>query len=78
MELFKFVIQVLSTIVLNLTPKGKALINMESTSKISSADWQTCEPRAWIAGGSPLPNSNAMTESQVVFRCEFVESFDLQ
>lgn len=60
--------QVLSTIVLNLTPKGKPLINMDSTAKIGFKDWQTCPPRPWQAGGTPLKSPVAMTESEVIFR----------
>nr|CAG4647637.1 EOG090X00BV [Moina brachiata] len=60
--------QIISTIVLNLTPKGKSLINMDSTAKISVKDWQTLPARPWLAGGTPQTSQNAMTESEVLFR----------
>ena len=60
--------QVLSTIILNLTPKGKPLINMKSTAKISVKDWQKKPPRRWLAGGTPLKTDIAMTESEVIIR----------
>lgn len=60
--------QILSTIIMNLTPKGKPCINMTSTAKISVKDWQTVPPRKWKAGGSPLKDANSMTESEVIIR----------
>ena len=60
--------QILSTIIINLTPKGKPLINIESGAKIGVKDWQNAAARPWRAGGTPLPNAQAMTESQVVIR----------
>lgn len=60
--------QVLSTIILNLTPKDRGLINMDSTAKISSKDWQTGVKRPWKAGGTELTNPISMSESEVIFR----------
>lgn len=60
--------QILSTLIVNLTPKDKPLINMNSTAKISVKDWQTVPPRAWKAGGTPLENANSMTESEVIIQ----------
>ena len=60
--------QILSTIIMNLTPKGKPLINMNSTAKISVKDWQTVEARPWKAGGSKLKSAIDMSESEVIFR----------
>ena len=60
--------QILSTIITNLTPKGKPLINMNSTAKISVKDWQSVPPRTWKAGGTPLQNANSMTESEVIIQ----------
>lgn len=59
--------QVLSTIILNLTPKGEPKINMTSKAKISVKDWQVAPARPWRYGGSPL-KGNSMTESEVVIR----------
>ena len=60
--------QVFSTIIMNLTPKGKPLINIESTAKISLKDWQNGTARQWKAGGTPLPKDQSMTESEVIIR----------
>nr|CAG4642277.1 EOG090X00BV [Evadne anonyx] len=59
--------QILSTIILNLTPKGEPKINMTSKAKISIKDWQVVPARPWRYGGTPL-KGNAMTESEVVIR----------
>ena len=58
---------------MNLTPEGKPLINMNSKSKVDDKEWRTCEPRPWIAGGSPIDGKDddvacQMSESQVIFR----------
>ena len=60
--------QIFSTIIINLTPKGKPLINIESTANISVRDWQNGTARPWKAGGTPLRNQQLMTESEVVIR----------
>lgn len=60
--------QILSTIILNLTPKDKPLINMNSTAKISVKDWQTGVQRPWKAGGTQLASAISMSESEVIFR----------
>lgn len=58
--------QVMSTIILNLTPKGKPLINMNSTAKISTKDWQKKPARKWLAGGTLHKKDVTMTESEVI------------
>nr|CAG4641431.1 EOG090X00BV [Eurycercus lamellatus] len=60
--------QILSTIIMNLIPKTKPQINMDSTAKISIKDWQTNTQRPWKAGGTPLSTPIIMSESQVIFR----------
>jgi DNA-directed RNA polymerase beta' subunit len=66
--------QIFSTIIINLTPKGKPLINIESKAKISVNDWQNGtakEKEKWEARGIFLPdkiNEELMTESEVVIR----------
>lgn len=59
--------QILSTVIINLTPKGKKLINMDSTAKISVKDWQTVSARKWEGGGTEL-QGNSMTENEVVIQ----------
>jgi len=59
--------QVLSTIILNLTPKGQHKINMTSTAKISVRDWQVQPARPWEYGGTQL-KGNSMTENEVIIR----------
>ena len=60
--------QVFSTIIINLTPKDKPPINIESTAKISAKDWQNGTARQWKAGGTPLLKVQSMTESEVIIR----------
>jgi DNA-directed RNA polymerase I subunit RPA1 len=59
--------QILSTVIINLTPKDRQLINMDSTSKISVKDWQTVPSREWVSGGTVL-ESNSMTENEVIIQ----------
>uniref|UniRef100_A0A1B0CN45 DNA-directed RNA polymerase subunit n=2 Tax=Lutzomyia longipalpis TaxID=7200 RepID=A0A1B0CN45_LUTLO len=59
--------QVLSTIILNIIPRGKDPICLTSTSKISAGAWSTAKPRKWKAGGTPILD-NSMTEAEVVIR----------
>lgn len=56
--------QILSTVIINLTPKGKKLINMDSTAKISVKDWQTVPARKWEGDGTELQG----TENEVVIQ----------
>ncbi|XP_039285485.1 DNA-directed RNA polymerase I subunit RPA1 [Nilaparvata lugens] len=60
--------QIISTIILNVIPKGKVPINLVSTSKISFKAWQKGKPRPWIAGGTPFTNPITMTEAEVIIR----------
>ncbi|CAG9767764.1 unnamed protein product [Ceutorhynchus assimilis] len=60
--------QVLSTVIINVIPKGHAPINLTSTSKISAKAWQKEKERNWKAGGTPLRNSNDMSEAEVIIR----------
>lgn len=59
--------QVLSTILINTIPDGVEKINLKSSAKINARQWQTAEERPWMAGGTPLTDSN-MTESEVIIR----------
>lgn len=46
--------QILSTVIINIIPKGKELINLNSTSKISATAWRAQPERKWEAGGTPF------------------------
>jgi len=46
--------QILSTVIINIIPKGKELINLISTSKISATAWRAQPERTWKAGGTPF------------------------
>ncbi|XP_059608966.1 DNA-directed RNA polymerase I subunit RPA1 [Phlebotomus argentipes] len=59
--------QVLSTIILNIIPRGKALLSLTSSSKINSKAWECAKPRTWKAGGTPLED-NSMSEAEVIIR----------
>ena len=59
--------QILSSVIINLTPKDRQLINMNSTAKISIKDWQTVPPRKWNGGGPELQGNN-MTENEVIIQ----------
>lgn len=60
--------QVLSTIIINIIPKGKPLITLSGKAKIGSKAWQKEPPRPWNAGGTPFSNANEMTEAEVIIR----------
>ncbi|CAH0691686.1 unnamed protein product [Spodoptera exigua] len=60
--------QILSTIIINTTPKGKPCLTLIGKAKISSKAWQKTPPRPWKAGGTPFTNPNTMTEAEVIIR----------
>ncbi|XP_050313380.1 DNA-directed RNA polymerase I subunit RPA1 [Anthonomus grandis grandis] len=60
--------QILSTVLINIIPKGKQLINLTASSKISARAWQKNKERPWKAGGTPFKNQNTMTEAEVIIR----------
>ncbi|KAJ8721870.1 hypothetical protein PYW08_004272 [Mythimna loreyi] len=60
--------QILSTIIINTTPKGKPCLTLIGKAKISSKAWQKTPPRPWKAGGTPFNNPNTMTEAEVIIR----------
>ncbi|KAG5680123.1 hypothetical protein PVAND_009648 [Polypedilum vanderplanki] len=59
--------QVFSTLILNIVPEGKRLLNLTSVAKIGAHLWQTEEKRKWKYGGSELQD-NEMSESEVIIR----------
>lgn len=58
--------QVLSTIIINSIPKGKAYLSLTGSAKISSKAWQKQPSRPWKAGGTLKDND--MSEAEVVIR----------
>lgn len=60
--------QVLSTIIINIIPKGKPYLSLEGKAKINSKAWQKYPSRPWKAGGSPFTNPNMMSEAEVIIR----------
>ncbi|XP_059057575.1 DNA-directed RNA polymerase I subunit RPA1 [Achroia grisella] len=60
--------QILSTIIINSIPKGKAYLTLMGKAKISSKAWQKESPRKWKAGGTPFLNPNTMSEAEVIIR----------
>ncbi|KAL3272242.1 hypothetical protein HHI36_022725 [Cryptolaemus montrouzieri] len=60
--------QILSTVIINIVPTGKELINLTATSKIRSKAWEKLPPRKWKGGGTPFKNENEMSEAEVIIR----------
>lgn len=59
--------QVLSTIIINIIPRGQALINLTSKSKIKPEEWKVKKARAWNCG-VPFSDPIIMSEAEVVIR----------
>ncbi|XP_045773267.1 DNA-directed RNA polymerase I subunit RPA1 [Maniola jurtina] len=60
--------QVLSTIIMNTTPKGKPYLSLDGKAKINAKAWQKEPPRAWEGGGEVFSNPDTMTEAEVIIR----------
>lgn len=60
--------QILSTVLINLIPKGKKPLNLTSSAKISYKAWEKGPSRPWLAGGTPFSDPKVMTEGEVVIR----------
>ncbi|KAG8224091.1 hypothetical protein J437_LFUL001785 [Ladona fulva] len=60
--------QVVSTIIINITPPGKKCINLNSKAKIGYKDWEKRRPRPWVAGGSYFKSPSEMSEAEVIIR----------
>lgn len=61
--------QILSTVIINVIPKGKKAINLTATSKISSKAWENGPKRKkWKYGGTPFKYQNCMSEAEVIIR----------
>ncbi|XP_001602617.2 DNA-directed RNA polymerase I subunit RPA1 [Nasonia vitripennis] len=59
--------QVISTIIINIIPRGKALINLTAGAKIGAHEWQVTKPRPWKCG-EEFKNPKTMSESEVIIR----------
>ncbi|CAG5085409.1 Similar to Polr1a: DNA-directed RNA polymerase I subunit RPA1 (Mus musculus) [Cotesia congregata] len=59
--------QVVSTVIINLIPQGKALINLNSKNKISPQAWINQPPRAWKCG-EQFKDEKTMSEAEVILR----------
>ena len=59
--------QIISTIIINIIPLGRALINLSASAKIGPKEWQTQKPRAWKCG-IEFKNPKIMSEAEVVIR----------
>lgn len=60
--------QILSTVIINIIPKGKERINLTATSKIPAKAWVREKPRRWKGGGGALKSDLDMSEAEVVIR----------
>ena len=59
--------QIISTIIINITPIGSPYINLNASAKIGADEWQISTPRPWKCG-TPFKNSKTMSEAEVVIR----------
>ncbi|KAF7381991.1 hypothetical protein HZH66_013423 [Vespula vulgaris] len=59
--------QIISTILINVTPPNTAQINLKSSAKIGAKQWQTGKARRWKCG-TELKNPEEMSEAEVVIR----------
>lgn len=60
--------QIISTIIINLIPKGKMPLNLTSSAKIGYKAWEKGPSRPWIAGGTPFSDPKTMSEAEVIIR----------
>lgn len=60
--------QVISTVIINIIPKRKKPLNLESTAKINFKAWEKGKCRKWKAGGTPFKRPEIMTEGEVIIR----------
>ncbi|XP_043198844.1 DNA-directed RNA polymerase I subunit RPA1-like isoform X2 [Amphibalanus amphitrite] len=59
--------QVISTLIINLTPPGRPAINLRSKAKLNPKVWERQAPRVARAGGTPLEGAD-MSEGEVIIR----------
>ncbi|CAG9861401.1 unnamed protein product [Phyllotreta striolata] len=60
--------QILSTVIINVIPEGRKLLNLTSSSKIPSKAWQCRPNRRWKAGGTQFFDDKTMSEAEVIIR----------
>lgn len=60
--------QVISTVIINVIPKRKKPLNLESSAKINFKAWEKGKCRKWKAGGTPFKRKEIMTEGEVIIR----------
>ncbi|XP_046471345.1 DNA-directed RNA polymerase I subunit RPA1 isoform X1 [Neodiprion pinetum] len=59
--------QLLSTVIINVTPRGKAKINLAASAKIGPKAWEARKPRRWKCG-TEFSDPKTMSEAEVVIR----------
>ncbi|XP_011494628.1 PREDICTED: DNA-directed RNA polymerase I subunit RPA1 [Ceratosolen solmsi marchali] len=59
--------QVISTIIINIIPPKKSLINLTGTAKIGANEWRAKKSRPWKCG-TPFTNPNDMSEAEIIIR----------
>lgn len=59
--------QILSTVIINIIPTGKARINLISNTKINLKEWQVKKPRSWKCG-KEFKDPKTMSEVEVIIR----------
>ncbi|XP_034944340.1 DNA-directed RNA polymerase I subunit RPA1 [Chelonus insularis] len=59
--------QVISTVIINTTPKNRARINLTAGAKISDKNWVTQKPRRWKCG-EEFTDPKTMSEAEVIIR----------
>ncbi|KAK2581870.1 hypothetical protein KPH14_002333 [Odynerus spinipes] len=59
--------QIISTVLINITPPNSAQINLTSTAKINAKQWQTQKPRRWKCG-TEFTDIKEMSEAEVIIR----------
>ncbi|XP_046828533.1 DNA-directed RNA polymerase I subunit RPA1 isoform X2 [Vespa crabro] len=60
--------QIISSILINITPPNTALINLKSRAKISVKQWQRRASRRWKCGGKEFKYPEEMSEAEVIVR----------
>ncbi|XP_012257577.2 DNA-directed RNA polymerase I subunit RPA1 [Athalia rosae] len=59
--------QILSTVIINATPRGRAKINLTASAKIGPKAWETRKPRRWKCG-TEFDDPKTMSEAEVIIR----------
>ncbi|XP_015588786.1 DNA-directed RNA polymerase I subunit RPA1 [Cephus cinctus] len=59
--------QIVSTVIINITPRGQARINLSAGAKINAREWQIRKPRRWKCGVE-FKDPKTMSEAEVFIR----------